>query len=505
MTWNTSRILAVDNEPTGVKLLKAILLPVGYEVLEAFSGQEALDTIAREHVDLVLLDIMMPGMDGFEVTRRIRKDETTRFVPVVLLTALNDTEDRVTGIEAGCDDFISKPFDRNEILARVKMLVTMNYYRQQVEEKEQDALEYSQSVLNTVREPLIVLDQDLKVVSASRSFYEFFKVKTVDTVGQLIYDLGNKQWDIPKLRELLETILPQKASFDNYEVEHDFFTIGRRIMLLNARQIQRKMWKERIILLAIEDITQRREIEKGLEKARAELEFANKGLESFSYTLSHDLRNPLTSIGGYAWILNLDYGEMIGPKGKVIIDGIISNTNKMTQLINDMLDLARINRTEMNCTTVNLTEMVTLLVKENQQRDPERKIEFVIAENLQVQGDENLLKLAVENLFNNAWKFTSKRAAARIEVGSKQKDNQTVYFIKDNGAGFDSKRAGKMFMPFQRFHASSDFQGTGVGLSIVQSVIQRHRGRIWAESIVDEGTTFFFTIPGGCLTGSSPG
>jgi light-regulated signal transduction histidine kinase (bacteriophytochrome) len=150
----------------------------------------------------------------------------------------------------------------------------------------------------------------------------------------------------------------------------------------------------------------------------------------------------------------------------------------------------------MNCTTVNLSEMVTLLATENQQRDPERKVEFVIAENLLVQGDENLLKLAIENLFNNAWKFTSKRAAARIEVGSIQKDNQTVYFIKDNGAGFDSTRAGKMFMPFQRFHASSDFQGTGVGLSIVQSVTQRHHGRIWAESIVDEGTTFFFTIPG---------
>src|SRR5512141_509595 len=123
--------------------------------------------------------------------------------------------------------------------------------------------EYAESIVNTVREPLIVLDQDLRVVTASRSFYEVFKVSPEDTVGQLIYDLGNKQWDIPKLRELLETILPQKATFDNYEVEHDFTTIGRRIMLLNARQIQRVLGKERIILLAIEDITERREIETG--------------------------------------------------------------------------------------------------------------------------------------------------------------------------------------------------------------------------------------------------
>ena len=133
---------------------------------------------------------------------------------------------------------------------------------------QQDARTYAESIINTVREPLISLDQDLRVVSVSRSFYDVFKVKPEETVGQLIYDLGNKQWDIPKLRELLETILPQKTTFDNYEVEHDFSTIGRRIMLLNARQIERGMGKKRIILLAIEDITERREIEKGLEKTQ---------------------------------------------------------------------------------------------------------------------------------------------------------------------------------------------------------------------------------------------
>jgi len=142
--------------------------------------------------------------------------------------------------------------------------------------------EYSESIINTVREPLIILDQDLRVVTVSRSFYDFFKVKPEETVGQLIYDLGNKQWDIPKLRELLETVLPEKATFDNYEVEHDFATIGRRTMLLNARQIQRVLGKERIILLAIEDITERREIEIGLEKTRKELEVIKKSADEVS-------------------------------------------------------------------------------------------------------------------------------------------------------------------------------------------------------------------------------
>src|SRR5665648_843811 len=148
--------------------------------------------------------------------------------------------------------------------------------------------EYAESIINTIRESLIVLDQDLRVVTVSRSFYEFFQVKPEETVGQLIYDLGNKQWDIPKLRELLETILPEKTSFDNYEVEHDFATIGRRTMLLNARQIERGLGKERIILLAIEDITERKKLETLLTESevryRRIFETASDGIVPVSYT-----------------------------------------------------------------------------------------------------------------------------------------------------------------------------------------------------------------------------
>ena len=168
-----------------------------------------------------------------------------------------------------------------------------------VEISKDEALEFSESIINTIRRPLIVLDRDLRVVYASHSFYEFFKVNPEETVGQLIYDLGNKQWDIPSLRELLETILPQKTTFDNYEVEHDFATIGRRTMLLNARQIQRVSGKERIILLAIDDITARREIENSLEKIRKELSIAkiseDKALE-FSESLINAIREPLITL-----------------------------------------------------------------------------------------------------------------------------------------------------------------------------------------------------------------
>ena len=180
-----------------------------------------------------------------------------------------------------------------------------------------EAHEFADSVINTVREPLISLDRNLRVVTVSRSFYDFFKVKPEETVGQLIYDLGNKQWNIPKLRELLETILPEKAAFDNYEVEHDFATIGRRTMLLNARQIERGMGKERVILLAIEDITARKKTEAGLEKTRKELviiknaadearkaaELANLAKSAFLANMSHEIRTPMNSVLGFIQIV----------------------------------------------------------------------------------------------------------------------------------------------------------------------------------------------------------
>ncbi|MDO8635336.1 MAG: PAS domain-containing protein, partial [Dehalococcoidia bacterium] len=219
-------------------------IPKLRELLETILPQEAtFDNYEVEH-DFADIGRRIMLLDARQIQRVLGKER-------IILLAIDDITER-REIEDGLEK------------ARKELAATKI--------SEDAAREYSESIINTVREPLIALDQDLRVVTASRSFYEVFKVNPKDTVGQLIFDLGNKQWDIPKLRELLETILPQKTTFDNYEVEHDFSTIGRRIMLLNARQIQRVLGKERIILLAIDDITVRREIENGLEKARKELE-----------------------------------------------------------------------------------------------------------------------------------------------------------------------------------------------------------------------------------------
>ena len=347
--------------------------------------------------------------------------------------------------------------------------------------------EYSESIVNTVREPLIVLDQDLRVVTVSRSFYDVFKVKPEETVGQLIYDLGNKQWDIPKLRELLETILPQKTSFDNYEVEHEFAGVGKRTMLLNARQIEQGAGKKRIILLAIEDITERKAIEAGLEETRKEL-------EAFAYSVSHDLRAPLRGIDGWSLALLEDYKDKLDEQGREYLDRVRSETQIMGRLIDDLLTFSRQSRAEMNQKRLDMTAMAQAIISRLQQQNPVLQADFVIQPGLTALGDAGLIEIALKNLLDNAAKFSNGNSRALIELGQVDQEGKKAFFVRDNGVGFDMAYADKLFGVFQRLHKASDFPGTGIGLASVQRIISRHGGRVWAEAKVNEGATFYFTL-----------
>ncbi len=359
-----------------------------------------------------------------------------------------------------------------------------------------EASEFAESIINTVREPLIALDQDLRVVSVSRSFYDVFKVKPEETVGQLIYDLGNKQWDIPKLRELLETILPQKTTFDNYEVEHDFAGIGRRIMLLNARQIQRVLGKERIILLAIEDITERKEIEAGLEKTRKELQATNRELEAFTYSVSHDLRAPLRGVVGFSRILIDEYAPHLPPEVQRYLNLVLSNTLQMGRLVDDLLSFSQFSRQALAKGRVDPATLVREALDLLSGEQSGRPVKTTVGDLPPCQGDRALLKQVFVNLLSNALKFTRRRDPAVIEVGSCRKDGEDVYFVRDNGVGFDMRYVDKLFGVFQRLHRSEDYDGTGVGLAIVQRIVHRHGGRVWAEAEPDKGATFYFTLGG---------
>ncbi|MDN3512192.1 MAG: PAS domain S-box protein [Candidatus Jettenia sp.] len=251
-----------------------------------------------------------------------------------------------------------------------------------------------------------------------------------------------------------------------------------------------------------EDITERKRAEDELRKQRDNLErltnqlaASNKELEAFCYSVSHDLRAPLRSINGFCKAIMEDHSDTLDEQGKNYLQRVSAASQRMGQLIDDLLNLSRITRSEIQQKRVNLSILVENILMELREKQPERQIECIITKGLCSHGDSQLLRIALENLLNNAWKFTRKNIYARIEFGSTQQNGKQTYFIRDNGAGFDMAYTNKLFGAFQRLHSAIEFEGTGIGLATVQRVIHRHGGQIWAEGEVNKGATFYFTLP----------
>ncbi len=238
------------------------------------------------------------------------------------------------------------------------------------------------------------------------------------------------------------------------------------------------------------------ELERRVEERTGELATANKELEAFSYSVSHDLRAPLRAIDGFSKALLEEYGEKLDEQGCHHLQRVRAGTQKMSGLIDDLLDLSRVSRTVPRKVSISLTELARGVVAELQNREPARNVAIEIADGLNARGDARLITIVLVNLLGNAWKYSAKRSEARIAFGQENKGNETAFFVRDNGAGFDMAYAGKLFAPFQRLHRDSEFEGTGIGLATVERIISRHGGRIWAEAAVDEGATFYFTLGG---------
>jgi light-regulated signal transduction histidine kinase (bacteriophytochrome) len=234
--------------------------------------------------------------------------------------------------------------------------------------------------------------------------------------------------------------------------------------------------------------------EEGLRRASDEAAAANAELEAFSYSVAHDLRTPLRSIDGFSQALLEDNGPQLDDTGKSYLARVRAAAQRMAHLIDDLLSLARIGRAELHRGHVNLTPLVRAIGERLREAEPARDVELCVQDGLSVEGDGVLLAVVMDNLLGNAWKFTSQRPKARIEVGETSRDGQPVYFVRDDGAGFDMAHAGKLFVAFQRMHTVAEFPGTGIGLATVQRIIRRHGGELWAEGRVGEGATFFFTV-----------
>ncbi|HEX5435433.1 MAG TPA: ATP-binding protein [Candidatus Angelobacter sp.] len=234
------------------------------------------------------------------------------------------------------------------------------------------------------------------------------------------------------------------------------------------------------------------ELEQRVEDRTRQLIAANRELEAFSYSVSHDLRGPLETINGFTYMFLHDFGAKLDPAGKEFIQHIRGAAVRMGDLIDDLLKLSQVSSGAMHQEHVDLSAIARSIAQELQSHDPQRKVQFVIPESLGVSGDSRLLRIAMENLLRNAWKYTSKHPTARIEFGYDAAHGS--YYVRDNGAGFNQEEAGRLFQPFQRLHSLSEFPGTGIGLATVQRVVHRHGGRIWAEGAVEQGATFHFTL-----------
>jgi signal transduction histidine kinase len=352
------RVLVVDDNADLREYISSLLAPE-YEVSTAADGLKGLASAQEMTPDIIVSDVMMPGLTGTDLVRQLRADPRTASIPIILISARAGQEAAVAGLDAGSDDYLVKPFAAPELLARVRTHVQL------------------------------------------------------------------------------------------------------------ARK--RREWI-------------------------SQLEAANRELDAFTHSVAHDLRAPLRGINGMADVLFETKLPQLDAEGQKYLRFIQEAGTRMAQLIEDLLTLARSTRGELTRQPLDLSGLVRDVERQLRASNPSRQVDFVVADGVHVYADPRLLRAALENLLGNAWKFTSKQAAARIEFGASEERGGPAYFIRDNGAGFDMTYADKLFGVFQRLHAATDFEGTGIGLATVQRIIARHGGRIWAEGAVKKGATFFFTL-----------
>ena len=291
-----------------------------------------------------------------------------------------------------------------------------------------------------------------------------------------LLEVANKDTDYDdRDRKMLESIATQIAPILHARLQRD------------ARERDRKRAEDEILAL-------NRDLDRRVRERTAELEAANRELESFAYSVSHDLRAPLRAIDGFSQALVEDYSSRLDQAGLDYLQRVSNAAQRMALLIDDLLELSRVTRAGMRREPVDLSAMARDVAAGIRQNRPQREVSLSIAEGLSVRGDPSLLSLALQNLLDNAFKFSSTKPLARIELGKMERDGETVYFVRDDGVGFDMAYVGKLFTPFQRLHSRQEFPGTGIGLATVQRIIHRHGGRVWAEGELDRGATFYFTL-----------
>ncbi len=356
-------------------------------------------------------------------------------------------------------------------------------------------------LLESAPDAMIVVDQQGVIQLVNSQTEKVFGYDRLEIVGQPVEILTPKRFRKRHVKHR-----------EGYYVEHPVRPMGIGLELYGLRKNGTEFPVEislspletesgLLVSAAIRDVTQRKRMEEDVQKLNedlkqraAQLETANKELEAFSYSVSHDLRAPLRSIDGFSHALLEDYSEQLPDEGKSYLERVRAAAQRMAVLIDDLLNLSRVTRTQLQPKFINLSHMAEEIAQSLQESEPGRQVTFSITPDLMVEGDPHLLRIVLENLLSNAWKFTSKQEKPVIEFGQKAHVKERTFYVRDNGVGFNMAYADKLFGVFQRLHSVSEFPGTGVGLATVQRIIAIHGGRIWAESAEGEGATFYFTL-----------
>ena len=427
--------------------------------------------------------------DIYELTY-IRRDGT-RFPAVVSVTALRDAQEAIIGyLLIGTDNTARKQADAALRKSEVQL----------------------QTIVENLNEGVVVSDLNGQLLHSNRAAQILHGYSSVDEYNRQLGEFA----ETFELSRMDGTILTRDAwpltrilrgeKLRGVEVGiRRIHADWQRVFSYGGTIVQDPGGKPLIAVVTISDITERKraaevirqlntDLERRVAERTAQLLTANKELEAFSYSVSHDLRAPLRSLDGFSLALLEDCADKLEPEDQDNLRRIRSASQRMGHLVDDLLNLSRLTRVDMNRQTVDLSTMAQEVADELHAGDPKREACFVIAQGLTAQADPQLLRIALTNLISNAWKFTAKRADARVEFGCAGVEGNKAFFVRDNGVGFDMAYAGKLFGAFQRLHAMHDFPGTGIGLTIVQRIVQRHGGRIWADSAVGTGATFHFTL-----------
>ena len=411
-------VLIAEDSATQAERLRYILERHQYRVRLARNGEQALQMMHDRVPAIVISDVVMPKMGGYELCRRIRADEKLRSVPVILLTSLADVEEVMKGLECGADNFLTKPYDEAYLISRIEHIFE---------------------------------NPHLRVAPQKQEILEVF--------------FGGKKHVLPSAPSQTLNLL-----LSIYET-----AVQRNEALIKAQEeLQR----------ANDQLAQR----------TAQLEHANGELEAFTHSVTHDLRAPLRAIKMFSAFLVQDFAAELSPEARDYVDRIQNGSVRMNELIDDLLKLFGASKGRIELQPVNLSTIASSIIDELRRANPERSVDVTIAPAVIATGDESLLRVVMENLLNNAWKFTSKQPSAQIAFGTLQSGNRQVNYVRDNGAGFNMALAAKLFMPFQRLHSGAEFAGTGIGLATVKRIVDRHNGEVWAESSPGQGATFFFTL-----------